>query len=98
MKFNPIVDDANEKFEVAHAVIFQTLQNKHIYQQFSQLQSQYTNYFIYFFFNGMEFSLRHLDWCDFIDGNYLKESLIGIIESKLWLFVLISNRGTYLNK
>ena len=32
MKFNQIVDDATEKFEVAHAVNFQTLQNKHSYQ------------------------------------------------------------------
>ena len=87
-----------KKFEVAHAVNFQTLQKKHSYQKFSQLQSQYTLYFFFFFINGKEFSLRHLYWCDFIDGNYLIESLIGIIGSKLWLFVLISNRGTYLNK
>ena len=30
------------------------------------------------FINGREFTLRRLDWRDLINGNYLRESLIGI--------------------
>ena len=32
MKFNQLVDDAAEKFEVSRAVILQILQNKHNYK------------------------------------------------------------------
>ena len=42
MKFNQLVDDAAEKFDVAQAVNFAISENKNN----SQLQSEYNNYFI----------------------------------------------------
>ena len=79
MKFNQLVDDAAEKFEVAQAVTFPDLAKQaHLQSQFSQLQTEYNNYFNKLLFNGKEFTLRRLDWRDLINGNYLKESLIGI--------------------
>ena len=46
MKFNQLVDDAAEKFEVAQAVIFAYLANEaQLQAQFSQLQGRYNNYF-----------------------------------------------------
>ena len=46
MKFNQLVDDAAEKFEVAQAVNFAYLANEaQLQAQFSQLQGRYNNYF-----------------------------------------------------
>ena len=79
MKFNQLDDDAADKFEVAQAVNFADLAKQaHLQSQFSQLQAEYNNYFNNIFINGKEFTLRRLDWKDLINGNYLKESLIGI--------------------
>ena len=75
MQFNQLVDDAAEKFEVAQAVNFADLA---LQAQFSQLQSEYNNYFNNLFFNGKEYNLPRLDWRDLNNGNFLKESLIGV--------------------
>ena len=47
MKFNQLVDDAAEKFEVARAVNFVDLAAKQaqLHQQFSQLRTEYNDYF-----------------------------------------------------
>ena len=67
------------KFEVAQAVNFADLANQAKLQaKFSQLQSQYNNYFNEFFIYGKEFTLHHLDWRGLIIGNYLKKILIGL--------------------
>ena len=76
MKFNQFGDDAAKKFEIAQAVNFADLA-KHA--QLSQLQSQCTNYFKNFFFNGKGFTLRGVNWRDLINGNYLKVSPIGVL-------------------
>ena len=80
MKFNQLVDDAAEKFEVAQAVnICRSRKNKHSYKhKFSQLRTEYNNYFNKLFINGKDYTLRQLDWHDLINGNCLKESVIGI--------------------
>ena len=79
MKFNQLVDDVAEKFEVARGVDFADLARQaRLQAQFSQLRTQYNNYFNKLFNNGKEFTLRRLNWRDLINGNYLKESLIGI--------------------
>ena len=79
MKFNPLVDDAAEKFEVARAVNFADLAKQaQLQEQFSQLRTEYNDYFNQLFINGKEFTLCRLDLRDLINGNYLKESLIGI--------------------
>ena len=79
MKFNQLVDDAAEQFEVAQAVNFAApAKQAHLQAQFSQLRSEYSNYFHKLFTNGKEFTLRRLKCRDLINGNYLKESLIGI--------------------
>ena len=79
MKFNQLVDDAAEKFEAALTVNFADLAKQaQLQAQFSQLRNEYNNYFNKLFINGKEFTLRRLDWRDLINGNYLKESLIGI--------------------
>ena len=45
-KFNQLVDDAAQKFEVAQAVNFANLVKlAQLQAQFSQLQSEYNNYF-----------------------------------------------------
>ena len=75
MKFNQLVDDAAGKFEVAPAVNFADLSKQ---AQFSQLRTDYNDYLKKLFINGKEFTLRRLHWRDLINGNYLKESLIGI--------------------
>ena len=65
MKFNQLVDEAAEKIEVAQAVNFVDLARfAQIRAQYSQLQSQYTNYFIKLFINGKDFTLRRLDCRD----------------------------------
>ena len=52
MKFNQLVDDAAEKFEVAQAVNFADLAKQaQLQAQFSQQQSQYPNFFKKLFFN-----------------------------------------------
>ena len=62
MKFNQLLDDAAKKKEVAQAVNFTDLAKQaQLQAQFSQLQSQYNNYFNKFFINGKEFTLRRLD-------------------------------------
>ena len=79
MKFTQLVDDAAEKFAVALAVNFADLAKQaQLQAQFSQLRTEYNDYFNKLFINGNEFTLRRLDWRDLINGNYLKESLIGI--------------------
>ena len=78
-KFNQLVDDAAEKFEVARAVIFADLAKQaQLQAQFSQLRTEYNDYFYKLFINGKEFTLRRLDWRDLINSNYLMESLTGI--------------------
>ena len=82
MEFNQLVDNAAEKFEVAQALKFADLAKQtQLQAQFSQLQSEYINYFNKLFINGKEFTLHRLDWRDLINGNYLKESLIGILHT-----------------
>ena len=79
MKFNQGVDDAAENFEAAQAVNFADLAKQAQFQaQFSQLQSDYNNYFNKFFINRKYFTFSRLDWRDIINGNNLIESLIGI--------------------
>ena len=61
MKFNQLVDGAAEKFEVEQAVNFANLAKQaQLQTQFSQLRSQYNNYFNKLFFDGKEFTLRCL--------------------------------------
>ena len=53
MKFNQLVYDATKINKVGQAVIFAVLAKQaQLQAQFSQLQSQYNNYFNEFFFNG----------------------------------------------
>ena len=79
MKFNQLVDDAAENLEVALAVNFADLAKQaQLKAQFSQLRTEYNDYFNKLFINGKEFTLPRIDWRDLINGNYLKESLIGI--------------------
>ena len=74
-----LFDDVAEKFEVAQAINFADLaKQEQLQAQFSQLQSEYNNYFYKFFINGKEFTPHRLDWRDLINNNYLKEFLIGI--------------------
>ena len=80
MKFNQLVNDAAEKFEIALAVSFADLAKQaQLQAQFSQLRTERNDYFNKLFINGKEFTLRRLDCRDLINGNYLKESLIGIL-------------------
>ena len=79
MRFNQLVDDVAEKFEVACAVNFADLAKQaQLQAQFSRLRTEYNDYFHKLFINGKDFTLRRLDWQDLINGSYLKESLIGI--------------------
>ena len=79
MRFNPLVDDAAEKFEVARAVNFAALAKQTQSQaQFSRQRTEYNDYSNKLFINGKEFTLRCFDWRDLINGCYLKEPLIGI--------------------
>ena len=78
-KFNQLVDDGAEKFEVAQAVYFADPAKKaQLQAPFSQLKNEYHNYFNKLFFNGKKFTLCCLGWRDLINGNYLKNSCIGI--------------------
>ena len=76
MKFNLLVDDAAEKIEVARAVNF--AKQAQLQVQFSQLRTEYIDYYNKIFINGKEFTFRRLDWRDLINCNYLQEYLIGI--------------------
>ena len=80
MKFHQLVDDATEKFEITQAVNFADFAKQaQLQAQFSQFsQNEYSNKFQKLFINGQKITLRRLDWRDLINGNYLKESLIGI--------------------
>ena len=79
MKFNHSVADAAEKLEVARAVNFSDLAKQaQLQTQFSKLRTEYNDYFSKLCMNGKEFTLRRFDWRDLVNGNYLKESLIGI--------------------
>ena len=79
MKFNQLVDDVAEKFEVARAVNFADLAKQaQLQAQFSQLRTEFNDYFNKLFINGKELILRRVDWRDLINGNYLKEFLIGV--------------------
>ena len=65
MKFKQLVDDAAENVEVAQAINFADLAKQaQLQAQFSQLHSQYSNYFNKLFFIGKDFNFRRLDWCD----------------------------------
>ena len=80
MKFNQLIDEVAENFEVVRALNFADLSKQAKLQaQFSQLRTEYNDYLNKLFINGKELTLRRLDWLDLIIGNYLKESLIGII-------------------
>ena len=73
MEFSQLVDDAAEKFEEARAVNFADLtKQEQLQAQFSQLRTEYNDYFNKLFISGKEFILRRLDWRDLIIGNYLK--------------------------
>ena len=62
MKFNQLVDDAVEKFEVARAVNFADLAKQaHLEAQFSQPQSENKIYFNKPFINGKEFTPADLN-------------------------------------
>ena len=79
MKFNQLVDDAAENFEVARAVNFADhAKQAQLQAQFLQLRTEYNDYFNKLLINGKEFTLRRLYWRDLINGNYIKESLIEI--------------------
>ena len=79
MKINQLVNDAAENLEVAQAANFADLAKQaQLKAQFSQLQSEYNNYFNKLYINGKEFTLRLLKWCDLFNGNCLKDTLIGI--------------------
>ena len=53
MKLNQIKADVTEELELARAVNFSDLaKSAQLQAHFSQLQSQYTNYFNILFFNG----------------------------------------------
>ena len=68
MKFNQLVDEADEKFEVARAVNFADLAKQaQLQAQFSQLRTEYNDYFNKLFINDKEFTLRRLDWRDLIN-------------------------------
>ena len=98
MKFNQIVDDAAQKFEVAQAVNFADLvKQAQLQAQFSQLQREYNICFKKLFVNGKELTLRRLDWRDLINGNYLKESFIGIFGYPWNVFEEISIIWTVFN-
>ena len=72
-----LVDDAAEIFDVSQAVSLADLAKQaEIQAQYSQLQSQNTNYFNKLFFIEKEFTLPHLEWLDLINRNYVKESFI----------------------
>ena len=84
MQFNQSVDGAAKKFEVAQVVNFQTLQNKHRYvHNFHNNKANRpiisaNSLLMEKSFLFMEKSF-HLDWRELIDGNYLKQCLIGVI-------------------
>ena len=79
MKFNQLVNDAADKIEVARALNFADLAKQaQLQAQSSQLRTELKDYFNKLFINGKEFNLRRPDWRDLINGNYLKEYLIGI--------------------
>ena len=62
MRFNHIVDDAAEKFEVARAVIFADLAKQaQLQAQFSRLRNEYNDYLNKLYKNCQEFTLRRLD-------------------------------------
>ena len=69
MRFNQLVDDAAEKFEVARAVNFADLaKQSQLQTQFSRLRTEYNHYFNKLFINGKELTLRRLDWRDLFNG------------------------------
>ena len=79
LTFKQLVDEAAGNFEEAQAVNFADLAKQaQLKAQFSKLQSECNNYFNILFFNGKEFTIRHINWHDLISGNYLKGSVIGI--------------------
>ena len=91
MKFNQIVDDAAEKFEVARAVNFADFEKQaQLQAQFEQLRTEYNDYFNKLFINGKEFTHRRVDWRDLINDNYLKETLIGIFGYPWYVFKKIA--------
>ena len=96
MKFNPLVDDTAEKFEVARAVIFADL-TRQAQLKVSQLRTEYNDYFNRLFIKGREFTLRRLDWRDLINGNYFKESLIGIFGYPWYVLIEIAIIWTVFN-
>ena len=70
MKFNQLVDDAAENFEVARTVNFADLAKQaQLQAKFSQLRTEYNDYLNKLSINGKEFILHRLDWRDLINGN-----------------------------
>ena len=98
MKFNQLVDDAAEKFEVVRAVNFADLTKRaQLQAQFPQLRTEYIDYFNKRFFNGEKFNLHRLGWRDLINGNHLKEPLIGIFGYPCYVFKEIAILCTVFN-
>ena len=68
-------------------LILQILQNKHNYKHNSHNYAPNITIILYeLFINGKEFTLRRLYWRDLINGNYLKESRIGIFGYPWYVF------------
>ena len=94
MKFNQLVDDAAEKF--ARAVILQILQNKHNYKHNSHNYAQNITIIL----TNSLLTAKNSPSADLIgvtNGNYLKESLIGIIGYPWYVLKEIAIIWTVLN-
>ena len=75
-----------------------TLKNKHNYKHSSHnYKLNITNNSINFLLTEKEFTLRRLDWRDLINGNYLKESLIGIFGYRWYVLKEIAIIWTFFN-
>ena len=82
MKFIQLIDDPTEEFEVQKMLILRIFQNKLNYKHhFHDYQVNKQTISLTFFINGKEFTIRRLDWVDFIKGNNSKKSFIGIFGS-----------------
>ena len=94
MKFNQLEDDAAENFAVAQAVVFAELAKPaQLQAQFSQLQSQYINYFNKLFINGKKFTFRRLDGRDLNNGN---NSFKRFPHRNLWIPLIRINRCSHI--
>ena len=98
MKYNQLVEDSAEKFDVARAVNFaDPAKQAQLQAQFSQLRTEYNDYFNKLFINGKEFALRQPDWRDLMNCNYLKESLIGNFGYPWYVLKEIANMDCFFN-